>query len=61
MKLTEASLFTSQLDANSFGMPVPLPPLSQTIFMPDALSAVTLPIYHGRLIELRFDIPPDTK
>jgi len=40
----EASTLMNQLDANSFVLPLPPPPLSP-IFMPDALLATTLPIY----------------
>jgi len=44
-KITEADAPTIRLDATPSGLSVPLPPSSQ--FMPDAISAAILPIYHG--------------
>jgi len=45
-KITEADALIIHLDATTSGQSVP-PPTSSSIFMPNAFSAATLPIYPG--------------
>jgi len=45
-KITEADALIIHLDATPSGLSVP-PPTSSSIFMPNAFSAATLPIYPG--------------